>query len=110
MARLIDGKEIAESIYENINLRARELRGRGVIPKLAVVLVGDNPASRLYVNSKEKRARENGIETEEHHLDGSVAEARVTELIKKLNIKIEIIIFKHFFIFITHYHIFIIHL
>ena len=71
MARLIDGKEIAESIYENINLRARELRGRGVIPKLAVVLVGDNPASRLYVNSKEKRARENGIETEEHHLDGS---------------------------------------
>ena len=64
MARLIDGKEIAESIYENINLRARELRGRGVIPKLAVVLVGDNPASRLYVNSKEKRARENGIETE----------------------------------------------
>ena len=75
MARLIDGKEIAESIYENINLRARELRGRGVIPKLAVVLVGDNPASRLYVNSKEKRARENGIETEEHHLDGSVAEA-----------------------------------
>lgn len=54
MARLIDGKEIAESIYENINLRARELRGRGVIPKLAVVLVGDNPASRLYVNSKEK--------------------------------------------------------
>ena len=59
MARLIDGKEIAESIYENINLRARELRGRGVIPKLAVVLVGDNPASRLYVNSKEKRAREN---------------------------------------------------
>ena len=85
MARLIDGKEIAESIYENINLRARELRGRGVIPKLAVVLVGDNPASRLYVNSKEKRARENGIETEEHHLDGSVAEAQVTELIKKLN-------------------------
>ena len=86
MARLIDGKEIAESIYENINLRARELRGRGVIPKLAVVLVGDNPASRLYVNSKEKRARENGIETEEHHLDGSVAEAQVTELIKKLNV------------------------
>ena len=85
MARLIDGKEIAESIYENINLRARELRGRGVIPKLAVVLVGDNQASRLYVNSKEKRARENGIETEEHHLDGSVAEAQVTELIKKLN-------------------------
>ena len=85
MARLIDGKEIAESIYENINLRARELRGRGVIPKLAVVLVGDNPASRLYVNSKEKRARENGIETEEHHLDGSVAEAQVMELIKKLN-------------------------
>ena len=47
--------------------------------------MGDNPASRLYVNSKEKRARENGIETEEHHLDGSVAEAQVTELIKKLN-------------------------
>ena len=83
MAKLIDGKAIAKSIYDNINLRVRELRSKGVIPKLAVVLVGDDPASRLYVNSKEKRARENGIETEEYHLDGSVAEAQVTELIKK---------------------------
>ena len=86
MAKLIDGKAIAKSIYDNINLRVRELRSKGVIPKLAVVLVGDDPASRLYVNSKEKRARENGIETEEYHLDGSVAEAQVTELIKKLNV------------------------
>ena len=85
MAKLIDGKAIAKSIYDNINLRVRELRSKGVIPKLAVVLVGDDPASRLYVNSKEKRAMENGIETEEYHLDGSVAEAQVTELIKKLN-------------------------
>ena len=37
MARLIDGKEIAESIYENINLRARELRGRGVIPGIQII-------------------------------------------------------------------------
>ena len=103
MAKLIDGKAIAKSIYDNINLRVRELRSKGVIPKLAVVLVGDDPASRLYVNSKEKRAMENGIETEEYHLDGSVAEAQVTELIKKLNIKTKIIIFKLFFIFITHY-------
>ena len=86
MAKLIDGKAIAKSIYDNINLRVRELRSKGVIPKLAVVLVGDDPASRLYVNSKEKRAMENGIETEEYHLDGSVAEAQVTELIKKLNV------------------------
>ena len=86
MAKLIDGKAIAKSIYDNINLRVREMRSKGVIPKLAVVLVGDDPASRLYVNSKEKRARENGIETEEYHLDGSVAEAQVTELIKKLNV------------------------
>ncbi len=74
MAKLIDGQAIAKSIYDNINLRVRELRSKGVIPKLAVVLVGDDPASRLYVNSKEKRAMENGIETEEYHLDGSVAE------------------------------------
>ena len=56
MARLIDGKEIAESIYENINLRARELRGRGVIPKLAVVLVGDNQAD--YTSTQKKNAPE----------------------------------------------------
>ncbi len=86
MARLIDGKAIAESIYKDIDLRVRKLRGMGVIPKLAVVLVGDDPASRLYVNSKKKRAGENGIETEEYHLDGGAAESQVTELIKKLNL------------------------
>lgn len=85
MAKLIDGKAIAASIYERIGIRVEALRARGVIPKLAVVLVGDDPASRLYVSSKEKRARENGIETEEYHLDGDAPEERVTELIKRLN-------------------------
>ena len=57
MARLIDGKEIAESIYENINLRARELRGRGVIPKLAVVL-GEITRHPDYTSTQKKNAPE----------------------------------------------------
>lgn len=85
MAKLIDGKAVARGVYEDVSRRVSDLKKRGVVPKLAVILVGDDPASRAYVNSKEKRAAENGIATEEHLFESSTAQEEVIRLIDRLN-------------------------
>jgi methylenetetrahydrofolate dehydrogenase (NADP+)/methenyltetrahydrofolate cyclohydrolase len=61
-AQLIDGKAIAAKLRAEVAARAAALRGRGIAPTLAVVLVGDDPASAVYVRSKTKAAREAGVE------------------------------------------------
>ena len=61
-ARILDGKAVAETINRETAVGAATLmRERGVRPGLAVVLVGENPASRVYVNTKEKKAAELGL-------------------------------------------------
>ncbi len=62
MAQFVDGNKIAESIYEDLRFKIKELRNRGVVPRLVVVLVGDDPASISYVKIKQKKAREIGVE------------------------------------------------
>jgi len=54
MRNLIDGRAIAEKVYVDLRTQMAELKSKGVTPGLAVVLVGDNPASRTYVRSKTK--------------------------------------------------------
>jgi methylenetetrahydrofolate dehydrogenase (NADP+)/methenyltetrahydrofolate cyclohydrolase len=61
MAELINGKAVAEKVYEQLRGEIAELKTRGVQPGLAVVLVGDDPASRAYVRSKDKMCRELGL-------------------------------------------------
>ena len=56
MAKLIDGRAVAEKVYADLRRDIAELKGKGLTPGLAVVLVGDNPASRTYVRSKTKCA------------------------------------------------------
>ncbi len=86
MAQLIDGKAIAATVRAQVAQEARELRaGRGVVPGLAVVRVGEDPASRIYVNSKRKAAEEAGFNAWEHHFEATVSQAQILDQIRKLN-------------------------
>jgi methylenetetrahydrofolate dehydrogenase (NADP+) / methenyltetrahydrofolate cyclohydrolase len=84
-ARLIDGKAMAAEIRAEVAERVRELAGRGVTPGLAAVLVGDDPASKVYVGAKQKACAEVGIHSERHDLPGDVPEAELLELVRALN-------------------------
>lgn len=85
LAKIIDGKAIAAEIREEVKAEAMQWREQGIIPKLAVILVGDDPASVVYANSKQKAAEKVGIDFELFHLAGSTPEAEVISLIQKLN-------------------------
>jgi methylenetetrahydrofolate dehydrogenase (NADP+)/methenyltetrahydrofolate cyclohydrolase len=85
-ARIIDGTEIASRIRLEIAKGIETLkRNSGVTPGLAVVLVGDNPASRSYVRNKNKAAHEIGIYSEQHTLPESASETELLALVEKLN-------------------------
>jgi methylenetetrahydrofolate dehydrogenase (NADP+)/methenyltetrahydrofolate cyclohydrolase len=73
-ARIIDGTAIARAIRVQWKARAEALSQRGVTPGLAVVLVGDNPASRVYVRNKIKACSENGLHSELHEFPATVAQ------------------------------------
>jgi len=85
MATLIDGKKVAASIREENKAEVAELRAKGISPKLAVILAGDDPASVVYARSKEKACANVGIDFELFVLPGSTAEDEVVALIEKLN-------------------------
>ncbi|MGA2614105.1 MAG: bifunctional methylenetetrahydrofolate dehydrogenase/methenyltetrahydrofolate cyclohydrolase FolD [Spirochaetia bacterium] len=90
-ARIINGTEIAGRIRGEIAEGIESLkRESGVTPGLAVVLVGDNPASRSYVRNKNKAAHEIGIYSEQHTLAGSASEAELLALVEKLNLDAKI--------------------
>jgi methylenetetrahydrofolate dehydrogenase (NADP+)/methenyltetrahydrofolate cyclohydrolase len=82
---LIDGKAVAAKVRARVAATASELRGRGVVPGLAVVLVGENPASQIYVRSKAKAARECGVEAFDHKLPASTSQAELLGLVRRLN-------------------------
>ncbi len=85
MATIIDGKELAKKIRANLKIECDELKAKGIKPKLAVVMVGDNPASKVYVRNKSKACDEIGIEYEEFLLDENITQQELNDLIKKLN-------------------------
>ncbi len=85
-ARLIDGKTLAQSIRERIAKDVVELHARtGVRPGLAAILVGDDPASHLYVKNKQKACDAAGIFVDEHKLPASTSQADLLSLIEKKN-------------------------
>lgn len=84
-AKIIDGKAIAAIVNEETRRRVEALRAAGKTPGLAVVLIGDDPASQIYVNSKVKKCAELGIYSEKHLLPGDSTMADVLALIGKLN-------------------------
>lgn len=85
MAIIIDGKEVAKKTREKLKNEVEELKGHGIIPKLTVIMVGDNPASKVYVRNKSKACNEVGVEYEEFFLDSSISQKELLDLIKKLN-------------------------
>ncbi len=84
-AAVIDGKAIAAKVRAEVAARAATLRAAGVAPGLAVVLVGDDPASAVYVRSKTRAAREAGVEVFDHKLAATVDTQAVLELVARLN-------------------------
>lgn len=84
-ARIIDGKAVAARICEELKAKVAALTAAGKQPGLAVIIVGNNPASRVYVNNKKKKCAELGIYSEEHALAESVTEAELLGLIDRLN-------------------------
>jgi methylenetetrahydrofolate dehydrogenase (NADP+)/methenyltetrahydrofolate cyclohydrolase len=84
-ATIIDGKKISEIVREEWKLRADKLKAKGVLPGLAVIIVGDNPASKLYVNNKIKACHEVGLHSEVHDLPEDTSEEMLLKLIEELN-------------------------
>jgi len=84
-ATIIDGKAIGQKIREDAKRRTAVLRERGIIPCLAVILAGEDPASLSYVGAKEKALAEAGMESRDFRLPASVSEAELFALIAKLN-------------------------
>ena len=84
-ARIIDGKAIAAELRAKVALEVRALAARGVVPGLAVVLVGDNPASEVYVRNKSKAVQEAGMRSFDRRLPAAASEAELRALVQGLN-------------------------
>ena len=85
MAQLIDGKAIAAEITEEMRLRAQALREKGIVPCLAVILAGNDPASEIYVRNKRRACKRAGIESRMIRLDQSVSREEILREIHALN-------------------------
>jgi methylenetetrahydrofolate dehydrogenase (NADP+)/methenyltetrahydrofolate cyclohydrolase len=85
MSYIIDGRKLSAQIREGLKTEVAWLKDKGITPGLAVVLVGDNPASRTYVNMKKKACAALGIYSEEHLLDRDTARQTLIDLVRRLN-------------------------
>lgn len=85
MATIIDGKTLAKKIRMELKEKCEELINKHIQPKLAVIMVGDNPASKVYVKNKSKACNEVGILYEEYLLEEDTTQEELIKLIKKLN-------------------------
>ncbi len=85
MSNIIDGKYISEKCREEIALEVSQMKAEGYEPCLAVVIVGDNPASKVYVNNKKKACEKAGIKSLEFALPESTTMEELLSLIHKLN-------------------------
>jgi methylenetetrahydrofolate dehydrogenase (NADP+)/methenyltetrahydrofolate cyclohydrolase len=82
---ILDGKALAEELRAQVADAVTQLKGQGVKPGLAVVLVGEDPASSVYVRNKQKQTVEAGMASFDHRLDASTSEAELLALIATLN-------------------------
>lgn len=85
MAELISGKIISAAVKERIKGGVERLKAKGVTPGLAVIIVGDDPASKIYVGNKEKACNDLGIYSEKYELPENTSEEELLSLIKRLN-------------------------
>lgn len=90
MATIINGKEVAAKVREEVRSECARLDELGITPGLAVIIVGDDPASRVYVNNKKKACEEVGFISEEYALPAETTQEELLALIDKLNRKPDI--------------------
>jgi methylenetetrahydrofolate dehydrogenase (NADP+)/methenyltetrahydrofolate cyclohydrolase len=83
--KLLDGKAVAERINEETRRKVEELKSRGIIPGLAVVLVGDDPASAAYVRNKDKISKDLGFYSEKIELDAATTQRELLATVSRLN-------------------------
>ena len=84
-AKIIDGKAIAQQVRKEWKNRAEALRAKGIVPGLAVIIIGDSPASKVYVRHKTQACADVGIHSEVHAYPGDATEVEVLEKIAALN-------------------------
>lgn len=85
MAIILDGKALAKKTREELKIKVDELKKKNIFPKLAVIMVGDDPSSKIYVRNKSKACEEVGIEYEEHLLSADIEMKTLLDLINELN-------------------------
>ena len=85
MATIIDGKQIAAAVREDVAAEVAQLKQKGVVPGLAVIIVGDDSASRVYVNNKKKACAQAGIYSEEFALPADTTQDELLALVACLN-------------------------
>ena len=83
---IIDGKELARKTREKLKIECDNLKKEGILSKLAVIMVGDDKASQIYVKNKSKACQEIGIKFEEYFLGNDIKQEELIELIQKLNL------------------------
>ena len=84
-ASIIDGKAAAQALRAGLAPRVSALKARGITPGLAVIIVGENPASEAYVRNKARACAEAGAHSEVHRLPGNATEATVLAMVEQLN-------------------------
>ena len=85
MPEILDGKELAQKIRSNLKIKVDELKLEGIHPKRAVIMVGEDPSSKIYVRNKSKACEEIGIEYEEFLLKDTIQMEELLKLIDTLN-------------------------
>lgn len=85
MAQILDGKGLSKKVKENVKIEVDKLKEKGINPKLAVIMVGNNSASAVYVKNKSNSCRNAGIDFEEFLLPEKTTEDELVKLIEKLN-------------------------
>ena len=84
-SKLLSGLDTAATVYKSFNDRIKVLSTKGVVPGLCVVLVGEDPASQIYVRTKSKKLKSLGLVSETIRLDADVAEQKLLSIIEDLN-------------------------
>ncbi len=84
-AKILDGKAVSQRIKDELRSEVENLKAKGINPGLAVIIVGDDPASRIYVNNKKKACEYCGIRSFEYALPGDTTQEELMALIEKLN-------------------------
>jgi len=90
MYQIIDGKKVSQKVKDDLKIKVEELKKQGINPGLAVIIVGNDSASRVYVNNKKKACEYIGIRSEEYALPEETTEEELLKLVKELNEKKDI--------------------